>query len=78
MRRQCVSSGRFRNGQAGPRTSRAVPSQQAGRWVAAAIILIIAVALGRSVVTNGIPVTSSGDYLLTALLHGLRVTIELR
>ncbi len=62
-----------------PDDIRAVPVRHPGRWVAAAVILVIAVALVRSVVSNshfewGIV----GEYLFDErILEGLRVTIEL-
>ncbi len=63
----------------GPEDIRAVPVRRPGRWVAAAIVLIVALALVRSVVENprfewGIV----GEYVFDGrILHGLRVTIEL-
>ena len=50
-----------------------------GRWIAAAIVLIIAVALIRSVATNPrFEWSVVGNYLFDArILEGLRVTIEL-
>jgi polar amino acid transport system permease protein len=67
-------------GQAGrPEQIRAVPVRRPGRWVAAAIVLVIAVALVRSVATNtrfewGVV----GNYLFDErILEGVRVTIEL-
>jgi len=68
-----------------PRASRPAPEiaaialRRPGRWIAAAIVLLVAVALGRSVVTNprfewGVV----GSYLLDPrILHGMLVTIEL-
>lgn len=62
-----------------PEDIRAVPVRRPGRWVAAAIVLIVALALVRSVVENprfewGIV----GEYLFDGrILNGLRVTIEL-
>ncbi|HEX3433743.1 MAG TPA: amino acid ABC transporter permease [Solirubrobacteraceae bacterium] len=62
-----------------PEDITAVPVRRPGRWVAAAIILVIAVALGRSVVTNAnFQWEVVGEYLFDGrILHGLRVTIEL-
>ncbi|MHB8234377.1 MAG: amino acid ABC transporter permease [Solirubrobacteraceae bacterium] len=62
-----------------PEDITAVPVRRPGRWVAAAIILVIAVALGRSVVTNAnFQWEVVGEYLVDGrILHGLRVTIEL-
>jgi polar amino acid transport system permease protein len=57
----------------------AVALRRPGRWIAAAVVLLVAVAVGRSVVTNprfewGVV----GDYLFDArILHGMLVTIEL-
>ncbi len=62
-----------------PDDIRAVPVRHPGRWVAAAIVLVVAAALVRSVVTNprfewGVV----GDYLFDQrILEGLLVTIEL-
>jgi polar amino acid transport system permease protein len=62
-----------------PEDIRAVPVRRPWRWVAAAIVLIVVLALARSVVDNprfewGIV----GEYLFDGrILHGLRVTIEL-
>jgi polar amino acid transport system permease protein len=62
-----------------PDDIRAVPVRHPGRWVAAAIVLVIAIALVHSVVTNprfewGVV----GEYLFDPrVLVGLRVTIEL-
>jgi polar amino acid transport system permease protein len=62
-----------------PEDITAVPVRRPGRWVAAAIILIVAVALGRSVVTNShFEWGVVGEYLFDGrVLSGLRVTIEL-
>ena len=62
-----------------PEDITAVPVRRPGRWVAAAIILVVAVALGRSVVTNAnFQWGVVGEYLFDGrILHGLRVTIEL-
>jgi polar amino acid transport system permease protein len=62
-----------------PEDIRAVPVRRPGRWVAAAIVLVVAVAVIRSIVTNphfewGVV----GEYLFDErILEGLRVTIEL-
>jgi polar amino acid transport system permease protein len=62
-----------------PDEIRAVPVRHPGRWVAAAIVVVVAVALVRSAATNphfewGVV----GEYLFDArVLAGLRVTIEL-
>ncbi|HEY4824787.1 MAG TPA: amino acid ABC transporter permease, partial [Solirubrobacteraceae bacterium] len=62
-----------------PEDITAVPVRRPGRWVAAAVILVIAVALGRSVVTNAnFEWGVVGEYLFDArIISGLRVTIEL-
>jgi polar amino acid transport system permease protein len=62
-----------------PEDITAVPVRRPGRWVAAAIVLVVAVALGRSVVTNSrFEWGVVGEYLFDErILHGLRVTIEL-
>jgi polar amino acid transport system permease protein len=62
-----------------PEDITAVPVRRPGRWAAAAIILVIAVALGRSVVTNAnFEWGVVGEYLFDArIMSGLRVTIEL-
>ena len=67
-------------GQTGrPEQIRAVPVRRPGRWVAAAIVLVVAVALIRSVATNPrFEWSVVGNYLFDArILEGLRVTIEL-
>jgi polar amino acid transport system permease protein len=62
-----------------PEDIRAVPVRRPGRWVAAAIVLVLAVSIVRSIVTNphfewGVV----GEYLFDErILEGLRVTIEL-
>jgi polar amino acid transport system permease protein len=62
-----------------PEEIRAVPVRHPGRWVAAAIVLVVAVALVRSVATNprfewGVV----GEYLFDErILEGVRLTIEL-
>jgi polar amino acid transport system permease protein len=62
-----------------PEDIRAVPVRRPGRWIAAAIVLIVAVALIRSVATNPrFEWSVVGNYLFDArILEGLRVTIEL-
>ena len=57
----------------------AVPVRHLGRWIAAAIVLIIAAALIRSAVTNGrFEWNVVGDYLFdTRILNGLVKTLEL-
>jgi polar amino acid transport system permease protein len=58
---------------------RAVPVRRPGRWVAAAIVLVVAVAIARSVATNPhFEWHVVGDYLFDSrVLEGLVVTIEL-
>jgi polar amino acid transport system permease protein len=74
-----VPSSEVTDGAGRPEEIRAVPVRRPGRWVAAAIVAVIAVALVRSVATNprfewGVV----GDYLFDGrILEGLRFTIEL-
>jgi polar amino acid transport system permease protein len=62
-----------------PEDIRAVPVRRPGRWIAAAIVLVVAVSLVRSAVTNprfewGVV----GEFLFDPrVLTGLRVTLEL-
>ena len=62
-----------------PEDIRAVPVRRPGRWIAAAIVLVVAVALVRSAVTNprfewGV----IGEYMFDQrITEGLRVTVEL-
>jgi polar amino acid transport system permease protein len=58
---------------------RAVPVRHLGRWIAAAIVALIAVSLGRSVVTNPrFQWDVVGDYLFDSrVLHGIQITLEL-
>jgi polar amino acid transport system permease protein len=62
-----------------PDEIKAIPVRHPGRWIAAAIILVVAADLGHSVWTNprfhwGVV----GHYFLsTRVLHGLLVTLEL-
>ncbi|HTA06185.1 MAG TPA: amino acid ABC transporter permease [Solirubrobacteraceae bacterium] len=62
-----------------PEDIRAVPVRRPGRWVAAAIIVIVAVALIRSIIDNpNFQWDVVGEYVFDGrILHGLRVTIEL-
>jgi polar amino acid transport system permease protein len=73
------SSAEVTNETGRPDDIRAVPVRRPGRWVAAAIVLVVAVALVRSVATNprfGWSVV--GNYLFDQrILEGLQVTIEL-
>jgi polar amino acid transport system permease protein len=74
-----VSSGRAADRAGRPEDIRAVPVRHPGRWVAAAIVLVIAVALVRSVATNPrFQWSVVGEYLFDErILEGLRLTIEL-
>jgi polar amino acid transport system permease protein len=62
-----------------PEEIRAVPVRRPGRWIAAAIVLVIAAALVRSVITNPrFEWSVVGNYLFDQrILEGLVVTIEL-
>ena len=62
-----------------PQEITAVPVRHPGRWIAAAIVLVIAAALIRSVVTtSGFEWDVVGEYLFDSrILDGLVVTIEL-
>ncbi len=61
-----------------PDEIKAIPVRHPGRWIAAAIILVLAADLGDSVATNkrfhwGIV----GHYFVSSnVLHGLRVTLS--
>jgi polar amino acid transport system permease protein len=74
-----VPSGEVTDTQGRPDDIRAVPVRRPGRWVAAAIVLVVAVALVRSVATNPrFEWSVVGHYLFDErILEGLRVTIEL-
>jgi polar amino acid transport system permease protein len=62
-----------------PEEIRAVPVRRPGRWVAAAIIVVLAVSIGHSVATNPrFEWHVVGSYLFDhRILEGLRVTLEL-
>jgi len=62
-----------------PDDIRAVPVRHPGRWIAAAVVLVVAAALIRSVVTgSGFQWSVVGEYLFDhRILAGLVVTIEL-
>jgi polar amino acid transport system permease protein len=62
-----------------PEDIRAVPVRRPGRWIAAAVVLVIAASLVRSVVTtSGFQWSVVGEYLFDhRILEGLVVTIEL-
>jgi len=68
-----------REDQGRPEDIKAVPVRHPGRWVAAAIVVIIAVAIINSVATNpNFHWNIVGQYLFDPrILHGVRVTIEL-
>jgi polar amino acid transport system permease protein len=74
-----VSSPEVTSGTGRPDEIRAVPVRRPGRWVAGAIILVIAVALVRSAATSsGFQWEVVGEYLFQApILEGLVVTLEL-
>ena len=62
-----------------PEEIRAVPVRRPGRWIAAAIVFVIAVAIVHSVATNPrFEWEVVGEYLFDKrILEGLRITIEL-
>jgi polar amino acid transport system permease protein len=62
-----------------PEDIRAVPVRHPGRWIAAAIVLVIAVAVVHSIATNPrFEWSVVGNYLFDErILEGVRVTIEL-
>jgi polar amino acid transport system permease protein len=62
-----------------PEEIRAVPVRRPGRWIAAAIVLVLAVAIIHSVATNPrFEWDVVGEYLFDErILEGLRITIEL-
>jgi polar amino acid transport system permease protein len=62
-----------------PEEIRAVPVRHVGRWLASVIVLVIAVAVGRSIATNPrLEWNVVGKYLFDErVLEGLRVTLEL-
>ena len=62
-----------------PEEIRAVPVRHWGRWLAAAIVLVVGVAVVRSVATNArLEWSVVGEYLFDErVLEGLRVTLEL-
>jgi polar amino acid transport system permease protein len=74
-----VSSGEVTSGTGRPDDIRAVPVRHPGRWIAAAVVLVVAAALIRSVVTSpGFQWGVVGEYLFDhRILAGLVVTIEL-
>ena len=70
---------RTREGRERPEEIKAVPVRHPGRWVAAAIVLLIAASFIRSIVTNkNFYWHIVGQYLFDSrVLHGALVTIEL-
>lgn len=74
-----MSSPEATNGPGRPEEIRAVPVRRPGRWVAAALVLVLAASVIRSVATApGFQWGVVGDYLFdTRVLEGLLVTIEL-
>ncbi len=62
-----------------PEEIRAVPVRRPGRWIAAAVVLVVAVAIVHSIATNPrFEWSVVGEYLFDErILEGLRVTIEL-
>jgi polar amino acid transport system permease protein len=74
-----VSSTEVTSGAGRPDDIRAVPVRRPGRWIAAAIVLVIAAAVVRSVATNPrFEWSVVGNFLFdTRILHGLVVTLEL-
>jgi polar amino acid transport system permease protein len=62
-----------------PEDIKAVPVRRPGRWIAAAIILVVVASIVRSIATNKrIEWGVVGDYLFDhRILHGVVVTIEL-
>ncbi|MBV9424952.1 MAG: amino acid ABC transporter permease [Solirubrobacterales bacterium] len=62
-----------------PEEIKAVPVRRPGRWIAAAIVLVIAASIARSIVTNkSFGWHYVGQYLFDSrVLHGVLVTIEL-
>jgi polar amino acid transport system permease protein len=74
-----VSSSEVTGTSGRPEEIRAVPVRHVGRWVAAAIVLVVAVALVNSVATNSrFEWSVVGHYLFDPrITSGLRVTLEL-
>ena len=62
-----------------PDDIKAVPVRRPGRWIAAALIAVIAVAIGNSVATNPrFQWGRVGQFLFDPrILHGVRITLEL-
>jgi polar amino acid transport system permease protein len=74
-----VSSQEVTSSEGRPETIRAVPVRRPGRWVAAAIVVVVAVALVRSAATNPhFEWSEVGKYLFDErILEGARITLEL-
>jgi polar amino acid transport system permease protein len=74
-----VSSAEAAEERGRPDDIRAVPVRRPGRWLAAALVVVIAVAIGRSVATNpNFEWGEVGHYVFDErILEGLVVTIEL-
>jgi polar amino acid transport system permease protein len=75
-----VSTSELTDDQTGrPEDIRAVPVRRPGRWIAAAIVLVIAASFARAVVTNKhFQWSVVGHYLFTSrVLHGVLITIVL-
>jgi polar amino acid transport system permease protein len=74
-----VSSVRDTDLEGRPEDIRAVPVRRPGRWIAAAVVLVIAVAIVHSIATNPrFEWGTVGEYLFDErILEGLRITIEL-
>jgi polar amino acid transport system permease protein len=74
-----VSSTEVTSGAGRPDDIRAVPVRRPGRWIAAAVVLVIAAAVVRSVATNPrFEWSVVGNFLFDArIMHGLVVTLEL-
>jgi polar amino acid transport system permease protein len=74
-----VEATESQDGAGRPEEIKAVPVRHPGRWVAAAIVVIVAVAIINSVATNpNFHWNIVGQYLFDPrILHGVRVTIEL-
>jgi polar amino acid transport system permease protein len=66
-----------------PEEIKAVPVRHPGRWIAAAIVVVVAASIIRSIITNtgpnkGFQWSTVGHYLFDArILHGVTVTLEL-
>jgi len=74
-----VSSERDTAAATRPEEIRAVPVRRPGRWIAGAIVLVVAVAIVHSIATNPrFEWHTVGSYLFDErILEGLRVTVEL-